>query len=69
MAAETYSTPIFVSCGYEPKRRTPAELLKRAKANRYKQEGHQEEDSKRDNTKYMKKTLRDRDIALRRYKK
>lgn len=48
---------------------SPAELLKRATANGYKQGAHQEEDSKRDSTKYVKKTLRDQDIALRRYEK
>ena len=48
---------------------SPAELLERATANGYKQGAYQEEDSKRDNTKYVKKTLRDQDIALRRYEK
>ena len=46
---------------------SPVALLERAIANGYMQGAHQEEDSKRDNTKYMKKTLRDQDIALRRY--
>ena len=45
------------------------ELLKRATANGYKQRAHQEEDSKRNNIKYVKKTLRDQNIALRRYEK
>ncbi len=48
---------------------SPVELLKKATTNGYKQGAHQEEDSKRDNTKYVKKTLRDQDIALRRYEK
>jgi len=48
---------------------SPASLLERAIANGYEQGAHQEEDSKRDNTKYVKKTLRDQDIALRRYEK
>ncbi len=48
---------------------SPAVLLERAIANGYIQGAHQEEDSKRDNTKYVKKTLRDQDIALRRYEK
>ena len=42
---------------------SPAAL--RAIANGHMQGAHQEEDSKRDNTKYVKKTLRDQDIALR----
>lgn len=46
-----------------------AALLERAIANGYMQGTHQEEDSKRDNTKYVKKTLRDQNIALRRYEK
>ena len=48
---------------------SPAELLERATANGYKQGAHQEEDSKRDKIKYVKKTLRDQDIVLRRYEK
>jgi hypothetical protein len=48
---------------------SPAELLQRATANGYKQGAYQEEDSKRDNTKDVKKTLRDQNIALRRYEK
>ena len=48
---------------------SPAELLERATANGYKQGAHQDEDSKRESTKYIKKTLRNQDIALRRYKK
>jgi len=45
------------------------ELLKRAKANGYKQGAHQVEDSIRDNTKYVKKTLKDQNWALGRYEK
>ena len=48
---------------------SPAELLERVIANGYKQGAHQEEDSKRDKTKYVQKTLRDQDIVLRRYEK
>ena len=51
------------------KNESPAELLKKTIANSYKQGAHQEEDSKKDNTKYVKKTLRDQNIALRRYEK
>ena len=48
---------------------SPAELLERATANGYKQGAHQEEDSKRDKIKYVKKTPRNQDIGLRRYEK
>lgn len=47
----------------------PAELLKRATAKGYKPEPHQKEDSKKDSAMYIKKTMRDQDIVLRRYKK
>ena len=49
--------------------KSPAELLKKAIANGYKQGAHQEEDSKKDSTYYVKETLKDQDIALRRYEK
>ncbi len=45
------------------------ELLKRVKANDYKQGAHQVEDSVRGNTKYVKKTLKDQNWALGRYEK
>ena len=45
------------------------ELLKRAAANGYKQGAHQVEDSIKDNTTYVKKTLKDQDWALGRYQK
>ena len=45
------------------------ELLERAEANGYKQGAHQAEDSIKDNTKYMRKTLKDHNWALRRYEK
>ena len=43
---------------------SPAELLEKAIANGYKQGAHQAEESKKHNTKYVKKTLRDQNIAL-----
>jgi hypothetical protein len=46
-----------------------AELLERTTVNGYEQGAHQEEDSKRDNTKHVKKTLRDQAIYLGRYEK
>ena len=45
------------------------QLLERAIANGYEQEAHQAEDSIRDSRKYGKKTLKDQDLALRRYEK
>ena len=45
------------------------ELLKRAIANDYEQGPHQVEDSIKDNTKYVKKTLKDQNWALGRYEK
>jgi len=45
------------------------ELLERAIANGYEPGAHQAEDSKRDNTKYVEKTLKNQNIALRRYEK
>ena len=45
------------------------ELLERAEANGYKQGAHQAEDSIKDNTKYMRKTLKDQSWALKRYEK
>ena len=45
------------------------ELLKRAETNGYKQGAHQVEDSIKDNTKYVKKTLKDQNWALGRYEK
>ena len=45
------------------------ELLKKATVNGYKLKAHQKENSKRNNTKYVKKTLRNQNIALRRYEK
>ena len=45
------------------------ELLKRAEANDYKQGSHQAEDSIKNNTMYVKKTLKDQNWALGRYKK
>lgn len=51
-------------------REVPAEeLLKRAIANGYKKGAHQVEDSIKDNTKYVKKTLKDQNWALGRYEK
>ena len=47
----------------------PAELPEKTTANGYKQGAHQEEDSKRDTAKYMKKTGKDQDIVLRRFEK
>ena len=47
----------------------PEELLAKAIANGYKQGAHHVEDSKRDRTKYVAKTLRDQNIALKRYEK
>lgn len=52
------------------RKEVPAEeLLERAEANGYKQGAHQAEDSIRDNTKYVKKTLKDQNWALGRYEK
>jgi len=48
---------------------SPAEVLERATANDYKQGAHHEENSMRNNTKCVKKTLRDQGIALRCYGK
>ena len=45
------------------------ELLERAEANDYEQGAHQAEDSSKDNTKYVKKTLKDQNWALGRYEK
>ena len=45
------------------------ELLERAEANGYEQGAHQVEDSIKDNTKYVKKTLKDQNWALGRYEK
>ena len=45
------------------------ELLERAEANGYKQGAHQAEDSIKDNTKYVRKTLKDQNWALGRYEK
>lgn len=48
----------------------PAEqLLERAIANSYRQGAHETQDSIRDNTKYVKKTLKDQNFALGRYEK
>ena len=48
----------------------PAEqLLERAIANGYEQGAHRVQDSIKDNTKYVKKTLKDQDWALGRYEK
>ena len=48
----------------------PAEdLLQRAIANGYKQGAYQVKDSIKDNTKYVKKTLKDQNWALNRYNK
>ena len=47
----------------------PEELLERAEANGYKRGAHQAEDSIKDNTKYVKKTLKDQNWALGRYEK
>ncbi|KAL9045573.1 MAG: hypothetical protein Q9214_001404 [Letrouitia sp. 1 TL-2023] len=47
----------------------PEEFLERAEANGYKQGAHQAEDSIEDNTKYVKKTLKDQNWALGRYEK
>ena len=53
-----------------PKEVPAEELLKRAIANGYKKGAHQVEDSIKDNTKYVKKTLKDQNWALgRRYEK
>jgi len=38
---------------------SPVKLLKKATANGYKQGAYQKEDSNRDNTKYVKKIVRD----------
>lgn len=43
------------------------ELLERAQANGYKQGAHQAEYSIKDNTKYVKKTLKDQNWASGRY--
>jgi len=45
------------------------ELLKRAIANGYKQGALQVEDSIKNNTKYVRKTLKDQNWALGRYEK
>lgn len=45
------------------------ELLGQARAKGYEQGAHREIDSTRDTTKYVKKTLKDQDWALGRYKK
>ena len=51
-------------------REIPAEeLLERAEANGYRQGAHQAKDSLKDNTKYVKKALKDQNWALGRYKK
>ena len=45
------------------------ELLERAEANGYEQGAHQAEDSIKDNTKYVKKTLKDQNWAPGCYEK
>ena len=45
------------------------ELLERAEAHSYKQGDYQAEDSIKDNTKYVRKTPKDQNWALKRYKK
>ena len=49
------------------KAETPEQLLDRAIANGYEQGAHEAEDSVRDNTTYVPKTLYDQNWALGRY--
>ena len=45
------------------------ELLARAKANDYEQSAHYKEDSLKNNTKYVRKTLKDQNCALKQYER
>ena len=47
----------------------PDDLWEKAIANGYKQGAHRTEDSKRDSTIYVPKTLKDQNGALKRYEK
>ena len=47
---------------------SPEEIYKRAQANGYKYAAHYEEDSKRVDTTYVPKTIRDQKSVLYRYK-
>ncbi len=47
----------------------PDELWEKAIAKGYKQGAHRTEDSKRDSTTYVPKTLKDQNCALKRYEK
>jgi hypothetical protein len=47
----------------------PEELWEKAIANGYKQGAHKAEDSKRDSTSYVPRTLKDQNCALKRYER
>lgn len=50
-----------------PRKRSPDDLYKRAQANGYQYAGHYDEDSKKLDTTYVPKTIRDQSYVLDRY--